>query len=61
MKKHGLNSECFKVVFSSIVVSKILYVLPASRIVASSKLQQWNLFAFPAINVDWWCSKQASK
>ena len=26
----------------------------------SSKLQQWNLFAFPAINVDWCCSKGAS-
>ena len=27
--------------------------------VASSKLQQWNVFAFPARNVDWWCTKGA--
>jgi len=26
-------------------------------VVADSKQQQWNLFAFPAMNVDWWCSK----
>ena len=28
MKKQGLNSECLKVVFSSVVVSKTLYALP---------------------------------
>ena len=28
-------------------------------VVTDSKLQQWNSFAFPAININWWCSKGA--